>query len=86
MSQAFVADVYYASYFTEPFKFGDVYIGICAKKMNLEPFESKNFLYGEGIRTDARDEDFSYIIAAHGYENPKQLMSFWLHQKAAGNA
>lgn len=83
LSRAALMDFFYASYFVKPFKFDDVYLGIIAKKLNIEPLNSNHMHLH---RSAHLPQDFRYLIASHGFSNPKELEQVWNTQKMAGNA
>ena len=75
---------YYASYFVKKFRFDDVYLGIIAKKLEIEPFHSDEFWFYR--KHPYNVNDFSYTIASHEFSNPKEMEKIWNQQKQAGNA
>ena len=75
---------YYASYFVQKFRFDDVYLGIIAKKLEIEPFHSDEFWFYRKYPYNVND--FSYTIASHEFSNPKKMEKIWNQQKQAGNA
>lgn len=76
-------DMYYASMYTKHFRFDDVYLGILAHKIGIFPFHSNEIhLY----KVRYVPENYKYLIASHGYENPEELLRVWNEQKESGNA
>jgi len=45
LSKAALFDIYYASFYTAHFRFDDIYVAICAKKMNITPINSNYFRF-----------------------------------------
>ena len=81
---SFHADFYYGSYFVKRFRFDDVYMGILAKKLGIEPFHSEEFYFERKPMVAA--VDYRYVVASHGFGNPRELEAVWNNQKMAGNA
>ena len=68
----------------ECFIFDDIYLGILAKKLNIEPFHSAQFWFHRKYPYKVRD--FTYTVASHEFSDPKELERVWNEQKQAGNA
>jgi len=85
MSKLTVQDIYYASYFTKPYRFDDIYVAILAKKMGIEPFHSEWFRFWKYTVKDIHDPGYKYLIVSHDYE-PEELKKLWISQKELGNA
>jgi len=83
LSRAALIDMYYTSYFTKLFRFDDIWLGMIAKKANLEPFHSPEFYLW---RKPYSVRGFRYVIASHGFEDSNELLKIWEEQKMAGNA
>lgn len=82
LSREALLDMYYASFFVQRFRFDDVYLGIVAKKVGLEPYHCGEFHFDKkpySIRS------YQYVVASHGYSNPIELERVWNQQKEAGN-
>ena len=75
---------YYASNFVKKFRFDDIYLGIIAKKLNIEPFHSENFWFYRKHPYNVKD--FRYTVASHDFSNPSEMEKVWNQQKQAGNA
>jgi len=84
LSRAALIDFYYGSYFVKRFRFDDVYMGILAKKLGIEPFNSEEFYFERKPVVAA--VDYRYVVASHGFGNPRELEAVWNNQKMAGNA
>ncbi|XP_053203611.1 beta-1,3-galactosyltransferase brn-like isoform X2 [Panonychus citri] len=78
-----VKEMYYASLYTKHFKFDDIYVGILAKKLNLEPFHNKNFHYW---RKSYDPLGYGRVIASHGFNDQSELIKVFLEQKSLGHA
>jgi len=83
LSRAALIDMYYTSYFTKLFRFDDIWLGMIAKKANLEPFHSPEFYLW---RKPYSVRGYRYVIASHGFEDSNELLKIWEEQKMAGNA
>merc|ERR1719374_349281 len=83
LSRVALMDMYYTSYFTKQFRFDDIWLGLVAKKAALEPLHSSEF-YFHRRRYSVRD--YKYVVASHGFSDPKELVRIWNQQKEAGNA
>ncbi len=77
-------EMYYASYFVKPFRFDDIYMGIVAKKLNIEPFHCPEFYFDR--KPYAVPTNYRYVVASHGFSDPLEMERFWNKQKEAGNA
>lgn len=75
--------LYAASHFVKHFKFDDIYLGIVAKKANIELFHCEEFYF---YKKPYGNLDYRFVIASHGYHNPQELISVWNDQKHSGNA
>lgn len=74
--------MYYASFFTQHFRFDDIYLGLLAKKLGIEPFHCSKFLMFEAPY-DVKE--FKHILTAHGFHS-QEMTKIWLEQKMLGNA
>ena len=83
LSRDALVEMYYASYFVKRFRFDDIYMGIIAKKIDLEPFHSPEFYFD---RKPYHVGNYQYVVASHGFSNPSELGRVWNQQKQAGNA
>lgn len=83
MSMPTVQTLYYTSYFTLPFRFDDIYLGILAKKANIEPIHNSNFFFNKPHYSRTA---YKYYIASHGYDDPQELVNVWNEQRMLGNA
>lgn len=83
ISREVLLDFYFASYFTKHFRFDDIYLGILAKKTNIEPFHCDEFYF---YKKDYSKHNYQYVIASHGYSNHEELLSIWNEQRSIGNA
>lgn len=80
LSKTALLDIYFASYYVSHFRFDDVYVAICAKKMNITPLNSEYFRFW----TTEDDSPEENLIASHGFSNPARLLRFWNSQKSHG--
>ncbi len=84
LSRSALIDFYYGSYFVKKFRFDDVYLGIVAKKLGVEPFHCQEFYFHRKPYNAATD--YRYVVASHGFSNPSEMEKFWNVQKQSGNA
>lgn len=83
LSRRSLEQFHYANYFTKPFKFDDVYLGILAKKVNIEPFHSDHF---HMFKLPYRKYNYNHTMVVHGYGNSDELLRVWSEQKNLGYA
>lgn len=83
MSKETLLDMYYTSLYTKHFKFDDIFLGLVAKKADIEPFHCEEFHF---YKKDYTKFNYKYVITSHGYGNPSELLNVWNEQKAIGNA
>ena len=83
LSNQALIDLYYASFYTKFLRFDDVFLGLAARKANIDPFHCNEFYFW---KKDYTIEDYQYVIASHGYGDSKELARVWNEQKNAGNA
>ncbi|XP_029047508.1 beta-1,3-galactosyltransferase brn [Osmia bicornis bicornis] len=83
LSKEALLDMYYTSLYTKYFRFDDIYLGLVAKKANIEPFHCEEFHF---YKKDYTKFNYKYVITSHGYGNPNELLTVWNEQKALGNA
>ena len=83
LSKEALLDMYYTSLYTKHFRFDDIYLGLVAKKADIEPFHCEEFHF---YKKDYTKFNYKYLISSHGYGNPAELLNVWNEQKALGNA
>lgn len=83
LSREALLDMYYTSFYTKHFKFDDIFLGLVAKKADIEPFHCEDFHF---YKKEYTKYNYKYVIASHGYEDPNELLQVWNEQKALGNA
>lgn len=83
VSHSVLFDLYYASFFSKHFRFDDIYVGILAKKMGIEPYHCNEFYF---YKKEFKVYQYRYVIASHGYDNPHELLSVWNQMRSAGYA
>uniref|UniRef100_A0A8D8M1V9 Hexosyltransferase n=1 Tax=Cacopsylla melanoneura TaxID=428564 RepID=A0A8D8M1V9_9HEMI len=83
VSKEVLLDFYFASHFIKHFRFDDIYLGILAKKSNIEPFHCEEFYF---YKKDYSRHNYQYVIASHGYSDPDELLRIWNEQRSLGNA
>lgn len=83
LSKEALLDMYYTSFYTKHFRFDDIFLGLVAKKANIEPLHCEDFhFYKKGYTK----YNYKYVITSHGYDDPNELLQVWNEQKALGNA
>ncbi|XP_031830401.1 beta-1,3-galactosyltransferase brn [Nomia melanderi] len=83
LSKEALLEMYYTSLYTKHFRFDDIYLGIVAKKADIEPFHCEEFHFS---KKDYTKFNYKYVISSHGYGDPSELLNVWNEQKALGNA
>lgn len=82
VSREALKQMHFASYFTQHFRFDDIYIGLLAKKLGIEFFHCPEFY----IFKKAYDKiNYKYVLSSHGYHS-SELIKIWNEQKMLGNA
>ena len=82
LSKEALIDMYYASMYTQHFRFDDIYLGLVASKAGIEPYHCDEFHFYKkpyGVLM------YRYVIASHGFD-PEELVRVWNEQKSAGYA
>ncbi|XP_045477700.1 beta-1,3-galactosyltransferase brn-like [Harmonia axyridis] len=74
LSRLSLIRMYYASLFMDHFRFDDIYVGILAYKLKIEPIYNENFHFHKLSYTS---KGYRQLIASHGYSNPEELWSVW---------
>lgn len=77
-------DLYYASLFTKPFKYDDIYLGILANKLNIPLMSNNALMHFYKLSYDKML--YQNIISSHGYKDPQELWQVWNEQKSLGSA
>ncbi|KAK2576786.1 hypothetical protein KPH14_005429 [Odynerus spinipes] len=83
VSREALLDMYYTSFYTKHFRFDDIFLGLVAKKADIEPFHCEEFHF---YKKDYTKFNYKYVVTSHGYEDPNELLRVWNEQKALGNA
>ena len=83
LSRDALLDVFYATHFVKRFRFDDIYLGLVARKLDLEPYHCEEFHFDKK-RYSVRG--YEYVVASHGYSDPAEMERIWNQQKLAGNA
>ncbi|XP_049815204.1 beta-1,3-galactosyltransferase brn [Schistocerca nitens] len=83
LSRNALIDMYYASLYTKHFRFDDIYLGILAKKLGIEPFHCSEFHF---YKMNYNVYSYHYVIASHGYSDPDEIIRVWNEQRSVGNA
>lgn len=87
MTHKTVRHMHFVSYFTNAFKFDDVYIGILAMKLGIEPIHSDSFMCSLDDYMDANPvrPDSTSCIGVHDIE-PADLLKLWQMRKQAASS
>lgn len=83
LSKEALVDMYYTSLYTKHFRFDDIYLGLVAKKAEIEPFHCDNFHF---YKKDYTKFNYKFVIASHGYGDSEELARVWNEQKGMGYA
>lgn len=83
LSKEALLDMYYTSFYTKHFRFDDIFLGLVAKKAEIEPFHCEDFHF---YKKEYTKYNYKYVIASHGYGDPNELLQVWNEQKGLGNA
>ncbi|XP_014663953.1 PREDICTED: beta-1,3-galactosyltransferase brn-like [Priapulus caudatus] len=80
LSRATAVDMYHGALYTKHFRFDDIFLGIVAKKLGVEPTHDANiYFYKKRYSRDG----YRDVIASHGYDDPDELLAVWRDQNAA---
>ncbi|XP_068632084.1 beta-1,3-galactosyltransferase brn-like [Battus philenor] len=77
VSNSVMRRLYAGSLFVKHFRFDDVYLGIVAKKVGIEPTHCPRFHFYKKSYTR---EGYRSVIASHGYGDRSELVSVWNEQ------
>ncbi|XP_045610125.2 beta-1,3-galactosyltransferase brn [Procambarus clarkii] len=83
LSRKSLEDLYHGSTNTYKFRFDDVFLGMAAKYAGIKPYHHKEFYF---YRKLYDLEGYKWVIASHGFDDPKELQEVWSEQRSAGNA
>lgn len=81
MSHEALLDLHYTSMYTKHFRFDDVYLAIVALKAHIEPLHSEEFYFQK-----ANVPEHKYLLASHGFDDPKELIRVWTKMRSTGFA
>ena len=76
--------LYYASYFVKTIKFEDIFLGLIAYKIGLQPLHCGEFYFDR--KPFYRKDDYKNVVASQGFDDPEDLRKMWIQQSAMGNA
>ncbi|XP_042888070.1 beta-1,3-galactosyltransferase brn-like [Penaeus japonicus] len=74
--------LYIGSLYTNYFRFDDIFLGMAAKKAGLTPFHHREFYFD---KKPYSKENYKWVIASHGFDDPGELQNVWSEQRSAGN-
>jgi len=83
LSRDALVEMYYTSYYTRIFRFDDIWLGLIAKKADIEPFHCGQFYFYPPQYTV---QGYKYVVASHGFSDPEHMNKIWAQQKEAGHA
>lgn len=83
LSNKVLKKFYYTSFYTQHFRFDDIYLAILAKKLEIAPLHNDNFYFD---KKPYSVHGYQYVVASHGYSDPDELQRVWEQQKGVGNA
>ncbi|CRK98619.1 CLUMA_CG012165, isoform A [Clunio marinus] len=84
LSREALQEIYCYSLYTKLFRFDDVFLGIVAHKAGIEPIHSEEFHFYQHTYTGPAS--YRYVLAAHGYDDPKEMTRVWSEVRANGFA
>lgn len=72
--------MYYASLFTKPIRLEDIFIGLLAFRLGIEPIGNN-----ENFKMEAKYncQEYRQVLAAHGFKKPRELWMVWKEQSSA---
>ncbi|XP_033738605.1 beta-1,3-galactosyltransferase brn-like [Pecten maximus] len=80
MSMDFVKRLQIVIPFTKWFKFDDVFLGIIAYQLGVQPIHHPEFYIADGV--SYKEEKFKTALVSHGYRNINKLKTAWyLHMQ-----
>ncbi|KAJ1521242.1 hypothetical protein ONE63_002927 [Megalurothrips usitatus] len=82
LSKEAVVDLFYGSMYTKHFRFDDIYLGLVAKKVGIEPYHCSEFHF---YKKPYDIHSYRHVVASHGFE-PEELVRVWNEQRSAGFA
>ncbi|XP_054285181.1 beta-1,3-galactosyltransferase brn [Macrosteles quadrilineatus] len=83
VSKEVLLDLYYGSLFTKHFRFDDIFVGLVAYKLHIEPLHCDEFYF---YKKEYSVHNYHYVVASHGYNDPNELLKVWNEQRSIGNA
>lgn len=81
LSREALHDIYFTSMYTKHFRFDDIYLAIVAMKAHIEPLHSEEFYFQK-----ANVLEHKYLLASHGFGDPKELIRLWTKMRSSGFA
>jgi hypothetical protein len=84
LSREALQEMHCASLYTKHFRFDDIFLGIVALKAHIEPLHSEEFYYYKAAYSGPAS--YRYVLATHGYDNPKEMLKVWSEVRANGYA
>lgn len=66
------------------FRFDDIYLGLVAMKASIEVLHTEEIYFHKALYSGS--QSYKYVIASHGYGDPKEMTQIWSEAKAAGHA
>jgi len=83
ISRQTLSDLYFASFYTQFFRFDDIFLGLVALKANIHLHHSPEVYFWKKTYSL---EGYKNIIASHGYDDPNELFQVWYEQNKIGHA
>ena len=75
---------YYATFYVKPFRVDDVYLGMLAYKLEIDPYHNPQFWCCR--KYPHNPQDYQYTVVSHEFSDPAELYNIWNQQREAGNA
>lgn len=84
LSREALHDMYYASMYTQHFRFDDIFLGLVAMKAHIEPLHSDEFYFHKAAYSGPHS--YKYTLASHGYSSPQEMQRVWNEVRSGGYA
>lgn len=65
-------------------RFDDIFLGIVAHKVKIEPLHSEEFYFYK--KTYKGPSSYRYVMATHGYDDSDEMLRVWSEVRANGYA
>lgn len=73
VSQNTLLNIFYGSFYTKPFRFDDIYLGLIAYKLSIKPIHSDYFVFYKKHFVN----NYKNVIASHGFQDIDEMLNTW---------